>query len=197
MYGTLGEKISAYLWQETKYTAAWFNKYMVPSGLLLLILMGIGPLIPWRKVTKASLKKNFFVPGVIALAGTALLYFADVYQIQQHIRNTTFPIGDVPLGRLIFVADLTGVYALFGFWGVIFVVYTMVREFIKAAQLRQKSTKESFSVALGRLMSKQKRRYGGYLTQWVCWSLLGIIGTGPKSEKDIVFAEVGADNRRR
>ena len=48
MWGTLGEKISSFLWQETKYTPTWFNSYMVPSGLVLLILMGIGPLIPWR-----------------------------------------------------------------------------------------------------------------------------------------------------
>ena len=25
MFGTLGEKISAYFWQETKYNASWFN----------------------------------------------------------------------------------------------------------------------------------------------------------------------------
>ncbi|MCA9546654.1 MAG: cytochrome c biogenesis protein CcsA, partial [Myxococcales bacterium] len=33
MFGTLGEKISAYFWQETKYTAPWFNTWMVPGGL--------------------------------------------------------------------------------------------------------------------------------------------------------------------
>ncbi|MGK0362573.1 MAG: cytochrome c-type biogenesis protein CcmF, partial [Bradymonadia bacterium] len=51
MFGTLGEKISEYFWQQTKYTATWFNAWMVPGGLALLLLMGVGPLIPWRKAT--------------------------------------------------------------------------------------------------------------------------------------------------
>ena len=110
--------------------------------------MGIGPLIPWRKVTKASLKKNFFDTGVIALLGLRF-FILPTSTISNSIRNTTFPIGDVPLGRLIFVADLTGVYGTFRLLGVIFVVYTMVREFIKAAQLRQKSTKESLALHWG------------------------------------------------
>ncbi|MEZ4470045.1 MAG: cytochrome c biogenesis protein CcsA [bacterium] len=126
MFGTLGEKISDYFWQQTKYTATWFNAWMVPGGIALLLLMGIGPLIPWRKATRESLQRNFLVPTVLSLAGTALLYATNAFHLKDHVERTTFPIGDVPLARLLIDAELTGVYALIGFFGVIFVTYTMV-----------------------------------------------------------------------
>ena len=188
----LGEKISAYLWQETKYTPTWFNSYMVPSGLVLLILMGIGPLIPWRKVTMKSVRRNFFVPMVFSTIATGIIVLCDAYHLQDHLANTYFRIGDVETWRLILVADLTGVYSVVGFWGVFFVIYTMVKEFIDGARIRQRSTKESLFAAMGNLMMKQKRRYGGYLTHIGFAALfLGFIGTGLKSEKDIVFERVG------
>lgn len=192
MWGTLGEKISAFLWQETKYTPTWFNSYMVPSGLVLIVLMGIGPLIPWRKVTAKSIRKNFLVPMVVATIATSIVVWLDAYHLQDHLANTYFPIGDVESWRLILVADLTGVYSVIGFYGVFFVTYTLLKEFINGAKVRQLSTQETLSTALINLVLKQKRRYGGYLTHIGFAALfLGFIGTGLKSEKDIVFESVG------
>ena len=165
---------------------------MVPSGLVLLILMGIGPLIPWRKVTAKSIRKNFIVPMILSTIATAVVVFMDAYHLQDHLRNTYFPIGDVETWRLILVSDPTGVYSVVGFWGVFFVTYTMGKEFLDGARLRQRSTKEALMTAMFNLMSKQKRRYGGYLTHIGFAALfLGFIGTGLKSEKDVVFESAG------
>ena len=37
----------------------YFNAVGVPIGLVLILLMGIGPLISWKKASTANLKKNF------------------------------------------------------------------------------------------------------------------------------------------
>lgn len=192
MFGTIGGKISEFFWQKTKYTAPWFNAWMVPGGLALLLLMGVGPLVPWRKMTTKSFFKNFIVPMVVATAATAAIWFGDVYHLRQHLANTDIPFGEVPAGRLPLVAELTGVYALLGFWGVFFVLYTMVLEFLRGARVRAKSTGEGYFRAMGRLAIKQKRRYGGYITHIGFAGLfLGFIGTGLKTEKDLTFNTIG------
>lgn len=193
MFGTLGEKISAYFWQETKYTAPWFNTWMVPGGLALIILMGIGPLIPWRKVTLKALQKNFIVPALLSLAATIPLWAFNVYHLKDLVADTHIPWGEVPLGRLPIEAELRGVYALIGFYAVFFVVITVTWEYFRGTKLRGRSTGEWFGLAFLRLITKNRRRYGGYLTHLGFAGLfLGFIGTGLKIEKDVTFNGVGS-----
>ena len=197
MFGTIGEKISAYFWQETKYTAPWFNTWMVPGGLLLLLLMGVGPLIPWRKVTKKSLIKNFLIPSVVSTALTTWLYLTDVYHLKTQLAKTYVPFdeaiaGSISWGKLFLEAELVGLYSLIGFWGVFFIFYTMIWEFYNGARVRSRSVKEPFFTALAKLFGKNKRRFGGYLTHIGFAGLfLGFIGTGLKTERDLSFQEVG------
>ena len=105
MFGTLGEKISAYFWQETKYNASWFNSWMVPGGLALLLLMGIGPMIPWRKVSARAFRKNFVGPMGVSLLVTGAIYLGDVYHVKELVAATHIPFGEVPLGRLPLVEE--------------------------------------------------------------------------------------------
>jgi len=193
MFGTLGEKISDYFWQKTTYTAAWFNGWMVPGGLALIILMGIGPLIPWRKTSMKALRTNFLVPTVVSMIGTYIVYALDIYGMKSRVAATNVPMDKVndntiSLAQLPLEAELTGVYALIGFFGVIFVVYTLMLEIIRGTLVRRKSTGESFFHAMTRLFMKQKRRYGGYLTHLGFAGLfLGFIGTGLKTKTDLEF----------
>ncbi|RMG11903.1 MAG: heme lyase CcmF/NrfE family subunit, partial [Deltaproteobacteria bacterium] len=46
----------------------FYNKWMVPLGLILLFLTGVGPLIAWRKASGTSLRKHFTWPVVTGLA---------------------------------------------------------------------------------------------------------------------------------
>src|SRR5258708_635770 len=55
--------------------APFFNKVNIPTGLLLLFLTGVGPLLAWRKTSTESLKRTFGWPlgmgvaaGMIAFA---------------------------------------------------------------------------------------------------------------------------------
>ena len=52
-------------------SAPFFNKWMVPIGLTLLFLTGVGPLIAWRKATPSHLRYQFTNP-LIAFAITLI-----------------------------------------------------------------------------------------------------------------------------
>ena len=41
----------------------WFDRYIVPLALVLVLLSGIGPVIAWRRATAANLRRNFARPG--------------------------------------------------------------------------------------------------------------------------------------
>ena len=42
-----------------------FNHYMVPAGLSLMLLMGVGPLLAWRRSSTESLQRQFLLPLVV------------------------------------------------------------------------------------------------------------------------------------
>src|SRR4051812_7379276 len=48
----------------------WFDKYIVPLALILVLLTGIGPVIAWRRASAAGLRRHLLVPAV---AGAAVL----------------------------------------------------------------------------------------------------------------------------
>src|SRR6188472_1422549 len=56
----------------------WFNRYITPLALVLVLLSGIGPVIAWRRATPANLRKAFAVPGGAALGTLAVLLVAGV-----------------------------------------------------------------------------------------------------------------------
>lgn len=112
----------------------YFNKVNVPIGLVLIFLMGIGPLISWRKASTDSLRKNFLAPVLAGILVTVVLF--------------VFNISDI-------VALIT-----FGICG--FVVTTVVVEFYKGISVRM-SRNENMLTAFAMLISKNKRRYGGYI----------------------------------
>jgi cytochrome c-type biogenesis protein CcmF len=107
----------------------------VPLGLLLLALTGIGPLIAWRKASTANLKRQFIVPGLAGLVTLVAL----------------LAVG---------MRDLYAVMAL-ALAG--FVTGTIVQEFYRGIRARRRMHGESVPVAFGRLIGRNRRRYGGYL----------------------------------
>ena len=119
----------------------FFNRVNAPLGIALLFLMGIGPVIAWRRATPKNLWKAFAWPvGAGVLAGIAML------------------AAGMPLGG----AWLT-------FVGGMFAMGTVVQEFWRGMRARQAMLRESAPQALGRLVAKNRRRYGGYIVH------LGII----------------------
>src|SRR5882672_8290549 len=74
LWGTLFPVISeAVTGDKISLDADWYNRLMVPIGLFLLFLTGVGPLFAWRRTSLESLRKNFQLPGIGSLVVAAAL----------------------------------------------------------------------------------------------------------------------------
>jgi cytochrome c-type biogenesis protein CcmF len=113
----------------------FFNRVNAPLGLVLLFLAGVGPVIAWRRASPKNLRRAFTGPVVAALVAAVAL-----------------AVGRVPFG-----------YAWATFVLGVFVMATVVQEFWRGVRARQAMLHESAPRALGRLVGKNRRRYGGYL----------------------------------
>ncbi len=113
----------------------FFDRVTIPLGLILLALMGIGPVIAWRKASPRNLRRNFLLPGAMGL-GAALLLFA--------------------LG-------MRHLYALLTFAIGFFVLVIIVREFWKGTRARARIEGEGVVWAFLHLVQRNRRRWGGYI----------------------------------
>src|SRR6185503_12015414 len=64
MFPTLSEAING---ERLTVAAPFYNKWMLPIGLVLLVLTGIAPLLAWRKSTLINLRDSFLWPTVTAV----------------------------------------------------------------------------------------------------------------------------------
>ena len=71
MFPTLSEALTG---ERLTVGPPFFNKWMLPIGLALLFLTGIGPLLAWRKSTLANLREQFTWPVGVALVTGITLY---------------------------------------------------------------------------------------------------------------------------
>ncbi len=79
LWGTLFPVISEWATgDKIALDAAWYNRLMVPIGLFLLLLTGVGPLFAWRRTSVESLRRNFQWPGIAALVLAGALLAAGV-----------------------------------------------------------------------------------------------------------------------
>lgn len=125
--GATGQKISV--------GPPFFNKVNIPIGLVLLALLGIGPIIAWRKATPRNLKRNFTLPvGMAVLVGAAL-----------------------------WVSGVRHVFALLTFALGAFTMTTIVVEFWKGTRARAHIEGEGVGRAFVHLIERNRRRYGGYI----------------------------------
>jgi cytochrome c-type biogenesis protein CcmF len=118
--------------------APFFNKVMVPIGLAILFLTGVGPLLAWRKTSMESLKRNFGWPLIVGiLSGIA-----------------AFVLG---------YRDGASMMCLF-LCG--FVTWTIVMEFYRGAKVIHARTGMSMMMAAHELAMRNTRRYGGYVVHF-------------------------------
>jgi cytochrome c-type biogenesis protein CcmF len=137
----------------------FFNKVNVPIGLALIFLMGIGPLIAWRRSSPESLRRNFSLPLVLAAVSAGVA--------------ATMGVG--------------GLYPLLAFALAVFVAATVIQEFYRGARARRRITGEGYLVALSRLTRRGRRRYGGLIVHLgVVLVVVGITAsTVFKQEKEV------------
>lgn len=147
----------------------FFNKWMTPIGLILLFLMGVGPLIAWRKASVENLKQQFAVPVIagVLTVGVCLSF--------QSLRVLTPLFNDgihLPVAAICF-----GLCA--------FTLATIVQEFFRGALVRQRHTKLDLFTAMIGLVGRNKKRYGGYVVHLgVVLMFIGFAGDAFKKETD-------------
>lgn len=136
----------------------FFNKVNTPIGLALLALTGFCPLIAWRKASAENLRRNFFLPFLVAIVGGIVLYLSGIRQL----------------------------YPFLSFTISLFVIATIFLDFYRGGRARKEITGGSFPGPLWALLTRNKRRYGGYIVHLgIVLIFVGITGSAFKMEKQI------------
>jgi cytochrome c-type biogenesis protein CcmF len=157
MFPTLSEAVTG---QRLTVGPPFFNKWMTPIGLALLVLTGTAPLLAWRKSTMSNLLQQFTWP-VLAAALTAGALVA--LGVRMWSSGTCFALCA-------------------------FVFATIAQEFIRGAQVRRGATGSDFLTAMIGLVARSKRRYGGYIVHLgIVLMFLGFAGEGFKLSEEVLL----------
>ena len=166
------------LWREwltgTKATVGppFFNRAMSPVALILLVLMGIIPLIKWRKTNPKKFFRLLVMPLIIGALGGVGFYL--LYS----------QIG--PGNPDVFTRIVTGLIVGLG----VFSVATIFADLKNEASKRQDKRELSFFEAAIKHIKVQRRQYGGYLVHiGVVLAFIGIAGYGFRLEKKLSIIE--------
>ena len=135
--------------------APFFNKVMIPIGLAILFLTGVGPLLAWRKTSIDSLKRNFGRPLIMAAIATVVSFFLGYKD-----------------GASLLCFFLCG-----------FVFWTIVMEFYRGAKVIAARTGMSMMMAAHELSMRNTRRYGGYVVHFgMVLVFIGLAGAAFNTE---------------
>jgi len=139
----------------------FFNQVNGPLFASLVVLMGIAPLMPWRRASRQKLARMLLWPTVVGLAVTVVLFAIGVRNI------AVFPgtqVRVLPVSLFYGIAAFAAVITLLEFW--------------RGMRARHRSTGASYPRALWTLFGRNRRRYGGYLIHiGVIMMAIGVIGT--------------------
>ena len=129
--------------------APFFNLVNIPIFLGLLLLMGVGPLIAWRRASAENLRRNFLKPVLAGIVAAAILRV-------------------VGIGNTLVLLCM----AL-----VVFVTGTIVLDFSRAVRVRRRAGRGWLGAA-GGLLASQNRRYGGFIVHLgILVVALGVAGS--------------------
>jgi cytochrome c-type biogenesis protein CcmF len=129
----------------------WYDFFLRVFGLPLLLLMGIGPLIAWRRASTRSLLRTLAWPTATALACGAALLAAGAGSSIPGLVAYTFSA---------------------------FVLASIVLEFGRGTRARRALGGSSWPAAFGELVARNRRRYGGYVVHAAVLLLaVGIAGS--------------------
>jgi cytochrome c-type biogenesis protein CcmF len=157
MFPTLSEAVTG---ERLTVGSTFFNKWMLPIGLILLFLTGYGPLTAWRKSTLTNFRYQFLWPVSSAIVvGVAI----------------------VALGVRVWASGICFAFSAF-------VAGTIVQEFWRGARVRQGATGTDILTALIGLVARNKRRYGGYIIHvGIVLIFLGFAGNGFNRSEEVTL----------
>jgi cytochrome c-type biogenesis protein CcmF len=149
----------------------FFNKVNIPIAMCLLLLTALGPLLAWRKTSTESLRKNFLVPALIALATGVVL---------------------VAMGTIKPWIDVSYFYALMAIMLSVLVAATIGSEFIRGGLVIARHNDSNVFHGMWLLTRRNTRRYGGYIVHLgVIVTMIGFAGAAfyQNTEKELAFGD--------
>ncbi|MFO7246371.1 MAG: cytochrome c-type biogenesis CcmF C-terminal domain-containing protein [Bacillota bacterium] len=135
LWGTLFPLISRMQGTEVTVGAPFFNRVAGPLLLGVVALMGVGPLLAWRRSDPRWVTRNLLPPAAAALAAAQVLVIAGIRR----------PVPVLGFALLVFVAVIT------------------LAEIGRGAASRARAAGEPLLRALVRVFASNPRRYGGYV----------------------------------
>ncbi len=143
--------------------APYFDRANGPVLLGIVVMMGIGPLLPWRKASARSLKQWFIWPTLT---------------------------GAVTIGTLL-ALGVDRPIAIFAFGVVAFVAASILEEWWRGTAARHRSG-DNWAMSWWRLVNGNRPRHGGYIVHISILMLgLGIIGTNFYQQRTDGALELG------
>ncbi len=166
LWGTLFPLISAFIRGQTMTVGPpFYNQVMSPLIAILIVAMGVGPLLAWRRTSRSALWRNLSVPAILAALCAAVL-----------------PIFGV-----------TDIAANIGFSVCAFTVAAILYELWRGARVRH-SHGEPYIVALYMLFHRYRQRYGGYLVHLgLVFLIIGVIGSNYFQQQRDAVLKPGQD----
>ncbi len=119
--------------REVTVGAPFYNQINGPLFLMLILLMGVGPYVPWRKASWGNMKRSLSIPTLFSVAVTLVLLSIGITR---------------PLALLAF-----GISA--------FVVAGIFQEWLRGAISRHRQG-ENYLTGFAKLIASNRPRYGGY-----------------------------------
>jgi cytochrome c-type biogenesis protein CcmF len=129
----------------------YYNFFLRVFGLPLLLLMAVGPLIAWRRASLRSFARSVAWPALFGLLVGAMLLRAGA--------------GSSPAGLVAYTFSA-------------FVLGTVALEFARGTRARRELDARGWVEAFSTLVSRNRRRYGGYLSHAAVVLLaIGVVGS--------------------
>lgn len=159
LWGTFFPILSEYV-QGSKVTVGppFYNRVMVPIGLGLIFLTGVGPLLAWRANSLRALRRNFVLPCTAVLLTAVVLMIAGVRPWSE----------DDPT---------SSIYALVCISLSVGVIIAICAEFLRGANVVRTQTQRNLFSSAILLTRRNTRRYGGYLIHFgIVVMFIGLAG---------------------
>jgi cytochrome c-type biogenesis protein CcmF len=152
--------------------APFYNKVMVPIGLFLIFLTGVGPLLAWRSTSVNSIIRNFRIPAAAALFVEAVVA---VMLYRNGVRYWT---------------DMGQMYAMLAFCLSTLVIATVSSEFIRGGLVWKNKLQTNLFSGMYQLARRNMRRYGGYVVHFgVVLVIIGLAGSAFNRDKEQEMAK--------
>ncbi len=164
LLGTLWPTLTEIVRQTaTSLTADNYNRFMGPLGLLLVLLIGLCPLLEWRKTTTQRFLRNLAIQVSVAVLTALALILLRAQEA----------------------------WAILSFSVTAFVFATVVTQLAQGVLARMRAAGENLFLATARAVSNNRRRYGGQLVHFsILLIVMGITGSQAyQTEAQVALAQ--------